>query len=76
MVKFEKKARIVKNIECSVEKCKNNYERSISLKLVSESGLKLKSDKGKKAYLCKEHYKEYKKKSKDDRQVQKWRWDT
>jgi len=75
MVKFEKKARVMKKIECSVDKCNNNYERSISFKLVSQAGLKLKSDKLKKAYLCKVHYKEYKKKSKDDRQVQKWRWE-
>ena len=75
MVKFEKKGRVQKKIECSVEKCTKNYERSISLKLVSKAGLKLKSDKVKKAYLCKEHYKEYKKNSKDDRKVQKWRWE-
>jgi len=75
MVKIVKKARVMKTIECSVDGCKKNYERSISFKLVSQSGLKLKSDKAKKAYLCKEHYKEYKKKSKDDRKVQKWRWE-
>jgi len=28
---------------------------------------------GKRAYLCKDHYKEYKKGSKKDKQIEKWR---
>ena len=66
--------RVDKKVTCSVDKCEKPAERSISHELVTKSGLKLKKNKIKKAYLCKEHYKEYKKKSKQDREVQKWRW--
>ncbi|NHI93308.1 MAG: hypothetical protein EAX96_12490 [Candidatus Lokiarchaeota archaeon] len=68
--------RVDKKVTCSVEKCQKEAERSINLQLVNKSGLKLKKTKLNKAYLCKEHYKEYKKKSKQDRDVQKWRWNS
>jgi hypothetical protein len=38
---------------------------------VKAAGLKIGSDN--RAYLCKEHYKEYKKKSKKDKLLDKWR---
>ena len=40
-------------------------DRSISADKVKAAGLKIGTDK--RAYLCKEHYKEYKKKSKKDK---------
>jgi len=36
------------------------------------AGLNVAGDK--RAYLCKEHYKEYKKKSKKDKTLEKWRY--
>ncbi|MCL1965766.1 MAG: hypothetical protein FWF66_07800 [Candidatus Bathyarchaeota archaeon] len=63
--------RIDKGEKCSVSGCGNEAERSISADKVKAAGLKVNSDK--RAYLCKEHYKEYKKKSKKDKLLDKWR---
>ena len=46
--------------------------RSISADKVKAAGLKVGDDK--RAYLCKEHYKEYKKKTKKDKTLDKWRY--
>jgi hypothetical protein len=64
--------RIEKGEKCSVSGCGMEAERSISAEKVKAAGLKIDSDK--RAYLCKEHYKEYKKKSKKDKQIDKWRF--
>jgi hypothetical protein len=40
---------------------------------VRSAGLNVGSGQ-KRAYLCKEHYKEYKKKTKKDKMVEKWRY--
>jgi len=64
--------RIDKGIKCSVIGCEATAIRSISMEKVESSGLKVEGDK--KAYLCEEHYKEFRKKSKISRQVEKWRW--
>lgn len=54
--------RIEKGVKCSVEGCENEAVRSISIENFEKSGLKLKLKEGtKRVYLCKEHYKEYKK---------------
>ncbi|MHA1785921.1 MAG: hypothetical protein ACTSVY_01100 [Candidatus Helarchaeota archaeon] len=68
--------RVDKKKKCSVEGCENEAERSLNIAAVSKSGLKVKENKLKKAYLCKVHYKEYKKKTKKDREVERWRWNT
>ena len=64
--------RIEKGEKCSVSGCSLEAERSISADKVKAAGLKIGTDK--RAYLCKEHYKEYKKKSKKDKQIDKWRF--
>lgn len=54
---------------CDVSGCKDEADRSISAKKVGEL---LKLDLGKrdkKAHLCKEHYKEYRKATKKDRKL-------
>jgi len=63
--------RIDKGENCNVSGCGNVAERSISADKVKAAGLKIGSDN--RAYLCKEHYKEYKKKSKKDKLLDKWR---
>ncbi|MCL1977041.1 MAG: hypothetical protein FWG55_02885 [Candidatus Bathyarchaeota archaeon] len=63
--------RIEKGEKCSISGCNNEAERSIATDKVKAAGLKIDSDK--RAYLCKEHYKEYKKKSKKDKLLDKWR---
>ncbi|MEZ0345382.1 MAG: hypothetical protein ABWK01_02375 [Infirmifilum sp.] len=54
--------RIDKGEKCSVEGCDAAAIRSISLENFKKSGLQVKLKEGtKRVYLCREHYKEYKK---------------
>ncbi len=64
--------RVDKGVKCSVSGCKNEAARSISAEKVKSAGLRVTNDK--RAYLCKEHYKEYKKKTKKDKQIEKMRY--
>lgn len=57
---------------CDVANCDKEAERSISLKQVSQSGLKLKDPGVRSAHLCKEHYKEFKKETKTSRELDKY----
>ncbi|MBC7131095.1 hypothetical protein H5T51_07765 [Candidatus Bathyarchaeota archaeon] len=63
--------RVSKGEKCSVIGCSNEAKRSLSSDKVKLAGLKI--DSGRRAYLCESHYKEYKKKTKKDRKVEKWR---
>ncbi len=64
--------RVAKGIKCSVTGCGRDAVRSLSAEKVRSAGLRVGMEK--RAYLCKDHYKEYKKKSKKDKQVEKWRF--
>ena len=64
--------KIERGIECSITNCKANAVRSIAAGKVTATGLK--TDAERRAYLCKEHYKEYKKASKKDRTLEKLRY--
>jgi len=64
--------RIDKGAKCNVSGCGRDAVRSLSGEKVKAAGLKIGSEK--RAYLCKEHYKEYKKKTKKDKQLEKWRY--
>jgi hypothetical protein len=55
-----------------VSGCGSEAVRSISADKVKAAGLKVGNEK--RAYLCKEHYKEYKKKTKKDKQLEKLRY--
>jgi hypothetical protein len=46
--------------------------RSISADKVKLAGLRVGNEK--RAYLCREHYREYKKKTKKDKQLERWRY--
>jgi len=63
--------RISRGVKCSVEGCSNMAIRSLSADKVHAAGLKISG--GERAYLCKEHYKEFKKATKRDKIVEKWR---
>lgn len=63
--------RIAKGVKCSVNKCDNEAIRSIARDKVGKAGLKV--DGSRRSYLCKEHYKEFKKGSKKDKILEKWR---
>jgi len=65
--------RIDKGVKCSVAGCGKEAERSIPNDKAKSAGLKVSSGE-KRAYLCKDHYKEYKKKSKKDKTLEKWRY--
>ncbi len=60
------------NKVCDVMNCEKEAERSISLKQVSQSSLKLKDPKVRSAHLCKEHYKDFKKETKTSRELDKY----
>lgn len=64
--------RVGKGVKCSVSGCGSEATRSISAEKVKSAGLKIGVEK--RAYLCKEHYKEYKKKTKKDKQLEKMRF--
>ncbi len=65
---------IAKGAKCTVDGCTNDGARSLNTAKVENAGLRLNST-GKKTVLCKPHYKEYKKESKDDRALERARYD-
>jgi thymidine kinase len=65
--------RIDKGVKCDVQGCNNEAVRSINTDKAKHAGLKVGSAE-KRVYLCHEHYKEFKKKTKKDKTVEKWRY--
>jgi hypothetical protein len=65
--------RVDKGVKCSVSGCSREAIRSLSAEKVRSAGLHVGSSE-RRAYLCKEHYKEYKKKTKKDKQLEQWRY--
>lgn len=63
--------RVAKGVKCSVAGCDAQAIRSLSTGKVSAAGLEV--SEGRRAYLCRDHYKEYKKGSKKDKLLEKWR---
>jgi len=64
--------RVAKGIKCSVVGCDKEAVRSLSNEKVSSAGLKVGT--GRRAYLCKDHYKEFKKGTKKEKMLEKWRY--
>ncbi|MHC1586361.1 MAG: hypothetical protein ACXQTV_02300 [Candidatus Hecatellaceae archaeon] len=60
-------------VKCSVEGCQNPAVRSLSAEKVASAGLKV-SSSGRRVYLCKEHYKQFKKLSRRERELERVRW--
>lgn len=65
--------RIEKGVKCSVSGCGREAARSLSTEKVKSAGLNVGSGE-KRVYLCREHYKEFKKKTKKDKTIEKWRY--
>ena len=65
---------VSKGAKCNVEGCENDGARSLNTTKVENAGLRVNSA-GKKTVLCKDHYKEWKKESKDDRDLERARYD-
>ena len=64
--------RVAKGVKCSVVGCDKDAVRSLPRDKVTSAGLKV--DGSRRSYLCREHYKEYKKGSKKDKLLEKWRF--
>lgn len=62
--------RIDKGVNCTVQGCKNVAERSLSLEQISKSSLKV-SNTTRRVYLCHEHYKQWKKDTKKERDLER-----
>jgi hypothetical protein len=65
--------RVGKGVKCSVSGCGKEAVRSVSTGKAKSAGLNV-SVNEKRVYLCKEHYKEFKKKTKKDKTIDKWRY--
>ncbi len=63
--------KVGKGIKCSVVGCGEDAIRSVSPVDVSRAGLKVSSSG--RGYLCKNHYKEMKKKLRKDKEIERWR---
>jgi len=59
---------------CDVQGCKDDAERSISVKRIEAAGLKISDVEGGSAHLCKRHYREFKKNVKKDRDLERLGW--
>jgi len=59
----------VEAAKCDVAGCNNDAERSFNIKQVSKSQLSLKSNDLRSVHLCKEHYREFKKQTKTNREL-------
>jgi|SRR5215467_11251097 len=65
--------RVDKGVNCSVQGCDQSAQRSMSgskARMASD----LVVDSAKRVYLCKTHYKEWKKATKEDRENERARW--
>ncbi|UCH01968.1 MAG: hypothetical protein JSV20_09140 [Candidatus Bathyarchaeota archaeon] len=64
--------KIGKGITCSISDCSEIAIRSISNEKLDSARLKISG--ARRSYLCKRHYKEFKKKRRETRRIDKWRW--
>ncbi len=64
--------KVSKGVKCSVEGCEEPAVRSISAQKVSHV-LRISISRGR-AYLCEKHYKEYKKLTREERRIERWRY--
>ncbi|HEX5905246.1 MAG TPA: hypothetical protein VFY50_04295 [Candidatus Nitrosocosmicus sp.] len=67
--------KVEKGVNCSVNGCQDSADRSMSLtKAKMSADLDFDNTK-KRVYLCKTHYKDWKKSTKSDRETERMRWD-
>lgn len=66
--------------ECSVDGCNEKATRSFALTKVREAlqseGVVFQDERSRRAYLCPKHYKLFKKHTKKDKKIDKWRYST
>ncbi|OYT49844.1 hypothetical protein B6U79_00900 [Candidatus Bathyarchaeota archaeon ex4484_231] len=64
--------KVSKGVKCSVIGCEKEATRSLPINKVTKTGLKVQGTR--RVYLCKDHYKEYKKATKKEKMLDKWRY--
>ncbi len=64
--------RVAKGVKCSVVGCDKEAIRSLSTEKVSSAGLRV--GEVRRSYLCKNHYKEFKRETKKEKMLEKWRY--
>jgi predicted peroxiredoxin len=67
--------KVSKGTKCSVSNCKESATRSLSADKVLKY-IRNAKPSGSKVYLCKSHYKLWKKASKEDREIERLRYST
>jgi hypothetical protein len=65
--------KVDKGVNCSVTGCSNKAVRSLSKSEMGGSGLSL-GEEGRRAYLCHDHYKAWKKATKKSKSLERSRW--
>lgn len=66
--------KIGKGVKCSVVGCEKQAYKSVTVTSIRKSNFNLSLDySGPRVYLCKEHYREFKKHIKDLKKFDKWR---
>lgn len=65
---------VAKGANCNVDSCESSGIRSLNRGRVEEAGLRLAGGE-KKAVLCREHYREWKKKTREERSLERARYD-
>ena len=65
--------RIDKGVKCGVSGCGNVAVRSLNAEKAEKAGLRISTNE-KRVYVCREHYKEFKKATKKDKTLDKWRY--
>ncbi len=64
--------KVAKGVGCSVKGCGGKAVKSVSAQRASQV-LSIGTSRGR-AYLCKTHYNEYKKKTRKERRIERWRY--
>ncbi|MGA1819767.1 MAG: hypothetical protein ACMUHU_02040 [Thermoplasmatota archaeon] len=59
--------------QCEVSGCSEPAQRAVNAKKAKNSGLSISIERGN-VHLCKEHYREFKKSTKEDRKLQRIGW--
>ena len=65
---------IARGAKCDVSGCDNDGVRSLNARKVDDAGIDL-STSAKKAVLCRSHYREWKKETRGDRDLERARYD-
>ena len=59
---------------CVISNCGKEASRAVSGRKVEKAGMSTTTDPSKTAHLCKDHYREFKKKTKKDRMLDRLDW--